>query len=137
MWRRYFRKGFRQYCDLAHQYGIKVMHHTCGSVRRLIPDMIDAGLDILQSLQPRAHDMRLADLKAEYGRELAFHGAVDIQHTMPRGTPDEVRAEVRERMEAGKPGGGYILCTAHNLLPDVPIENIRALYEAGREYGAY
>ena len=64
MWRRFFRKGFRQYCDLAHHYGIKVMHHTCGSVRPLIPDLIDCGLDILQSLQPRAHDMDLAELEA-------------------------------------------------------------------------
>ncbi len=137
MWRRYFRKGFRQYCDLAHAYGMKVMHHTCGSVRPLIPDFIDCGLDILQSLQPRAHDMDLATLKREFGRDLCFHGSIDIQETMPRGRPEDVRAEVETRMAAGKPGGGFIICTAHNLLPDVPVENILALYDACRAFGGY
>jgi uroporphyrinogen decarboxylase len=136
-WRRYFRKGFRAYCDLAHRFGLKVMHHTCGGVRPLIPEFIAAGLDILQSLQPRAPGMDLAELKREYGRDLAFHGSIDIQETMPRGTPADVRAEVQARMAAGKPGGGFILCTAHNLLPDVPVENILALYEACREFGGY
>jgi len=137
MWRRFFRKGFRQYCDLAHKYGLKVMHHTCGSVRPLIPDFINAGLDILQSLQPRARDMDLAELKREFGRDLCFHGSLDIQETMPRGTPEDVRAEVKARMAAGKPGGGFIISTAHNLLPDVPLSNILALYDACREFGAY
>lgn len=137
MWRRYFRDGFRRYCDLAHQYGMKVMHHTCGSVRPLIPDLIDCGLDMLQSLQPRAHDMDLAELKREFGRDLCFHGSLDIQHTMPHGRPEDVRAEVAARMTAGKPGGGFIICTAHNLLPDVPVENILALYDACREFGDY
>jgi uroporphyrinogen decarboxylase len=137
MWRRFFRKGFRQYCDLAHEFGIKVMHHTCGSVRPLIPDLIECGLDILQSLQPRARDMELADLKREFGRDLCFHGSMDIQQTMPQGSPDDVRTEVRQRMEAGKGGGGFIVCTAHNLLPDVPVDNILALYDAIRDYGAY
>ena len=137
MWRRYFRKGFRQYCDLAHQYGMKVMHHTCGSVRALLPDLIDAGLDILQSLQPRAYDMNLAEIKAEFGRDLCLHGSIDIQQTMPRGCPQDVRAEVAARMAAGKPGGGFIISTAHNLLPDVPVQNILALYDACRELAPY
>jgi uroporphyrinogen decarboxylase len=137
MWRRYFRSGFRQYCDLAHGYGMKVMHHTCGSVRALIPDLIDCGLDILQSLQPRARGMDLAELKREFGRDLCFHGSIDIQETMPRGTPADVREEVRQRMAAGKPGGGFIISTAHNLLPDVAVENILALYDACREFGPY
>jgi uroporphyrinogen decarboxylase len=137
MWRRFFRKGFRQYCDLAHRYGMKVMHHTCGSVRPLIPDLIDCGLDILQSLQPRARDMNLAELKREFGRDLCFHGSIDIQETMPRGRPEDVRSEVAARMAAGKPGGGFIICTAHNILPDVPVENILALYEACHDYGCY
>lgn len=137
MWRRFFRKGFRQYCDLAHRYGLKVMHHTCGSVRALIPDLIDCGLDILQSLQPRARAMDLSELKAEFGRDLCFHGSLDIQQTMPRGSPADVRAEVQKRMAAGKPGGGFIISTAHNLLPDVPVDNILVLYDACREFGGY
>jgi len=137
MWRRYFREGFRRYIELAHRHGIKVMHHTCGSVRALIPDFIECGLDILQSLQPRAAGMDLGELKREFGRDLCFHGSVDIQETLPRGTPAQVRDEVRRRMEAGKPGGGFIICTAHNLQPDTPLDNILALIEAYHEFGAH
>lgn len=137
MWERFFEKGFRQYIELAHSYGVKVMHHTCGSVRPLIPKFIDAGLDILQSLQPRATDMDLGELKKEFGADLAFHGSIDIQETMPRGTPAEVRAEVCRRMQAGKPGGGFIICTAHNIQPDTPMENILALFDAYKEYAGY
>ena len=136
-WRRIFKPGFRAYVELAHSFGLTVMHHTCGSVRDLIPEFIDCGLDVLQSLQPRAKGMELAELKREFGRDLAFHGGVDIQQTLPYGTTDDVRAEVRELMAAGKPGGGYIICTAHNIQTDVPVDNIVALLEAYREYGEY
>lgn len=137
MWRRYFRKGFRETIDLAHKYGLKVMHHSCGSVKVLMGEFIDAGLDILQALQPGARDMDLAALKKEYGRDIAFHGSIDIQETLPMGTPEQVDAEVKQRMEAAKEGGGFIISTAHNILPDVPTENIVALYEAYRRYGQY
>jgi len=137
MWRRFFKPGFRAYIELAHSFGLKVMHHTCGSVRDLIPDFIDCGLDILQSLQPRARGMDLAELKREYGSDLAFHGGVDIQQTMPYGTPDDVRLAVRDLMEHGKPHGGYIICTAHNLQLDVPVDNISAMLESYHEYGRY
>ncbi len=136
-WERFFEPGFRAYIELAHRYGMKVMHHTCGSVRPLIPKFIDAGLDILQSIQPRAAGMDLAELKREFGRHLAFHGSVDIQQTLPFGTPQEVRQEVKQRMAAGKPGGGFIICTSHNLQRDVPLENILALFQAYHEFGAY
>ncbi len=78
-WRRFLRKGFKAYIDLAHEYGIKVMHHTCGSVVHLIGDFIECGLDILQSVQPKAKDMDLAKLKREFGNDIAFHGGLDIQ----------------------------------------------------------
>jgi uroporphyrinogen decarboxylase len=137
MWERFFEPGFRAFIQLAHKYGIKVMHHTCGSVVKLIPKFIDAGLDILQSIQPRAAGMDLEKLKREYGQDLAFHGSIDIQQTMPYGTPQDVKREVQQRMKAGKPGGGFIICTAHNLQRDVPVENITALLEAYHEFGFY
>jgi uroporphyrinogen decarboxylase len=136
-WRRFFGKGFRAYIDLAHRHGIRVMHHTCGAVRPLIPHFIDAGLDILQSLQPRAAGMDLAGLKQDFGRDLVFHGSVDIQRTLPFGTPDEVRAEVRRQLDVGKPGGGFIICTAHNIQIDVPLPNVVALIRAYQDYGWY
>mgnify|MGYP000421492683 CR=1 FL=1 len=130
LWRRFFKPGFKAYIDLAHRFGLKVMHHTCGSVRDLIPDFIECGLDILQSLQPRARGMDLAELKREFGHDLCFHGGVDIQELLPRGTPEDIRREVKRLIDVGSPGGGYIISTAHNILPDVPIENVLALYEA-------
>lgn len=133
LWRRFFKPGFKAYIDLAHEFGLKVMHHTCGSVRELIPDFIECGLDILQSLQPRAVGMDLAMLKREFSRDLCFHGGVDIQDLLPRRTPEDIRREVKHLIEVGSPGGGYILSTAHNILPDVPLENVLALYEACAE----
>lgn len=136
-WRRYFRQGFREYIALAHRYGLKVMHHTCGSVVHLIPEFIDAGLDILQSLQPKAYGMDLKKLKREYGKYLSFHGGIDIQDIVPNGTPEQIRDHVQAQMEAGKPGGGFIISTAHNIQPDTPTENILALFDAYREFGSY
>jgi uroporphyrinogen decarboxylase len=137
MWERFLAPGFRAYVELAHKYGVKVMHHTCGAVEPLIPRFIDAGLDILQSLQPRAAGMDLATLKKKYGRHLCFQGSMDIQQTMPYGTPQDVRHEVQERMNAGKPGGGFIICTAHNIQPDAPLENIVALLDAYHAFAPY
>ena len=136
-WRRFFKDGFKAYIDLAHKYGIKVMHHTCGSVVDLIPDFIDSGLDILQSLQPKAAGMDLGRLKREYGKYIAFHGSIDIQETLPYGAIEDVREMVKERMSVGKQGGGFIICTAHNIQPDTPTENILALFEAYKEFRNY
>ncbi|MBI5394177.1 MAG: hypothetical protein HZA91_02650 [Verrucomicrobia bacterium] len=135
VYRRFFKENFRKFNDLAHRHGIKTMYHTCGNVLDLVPEFIDCGLDILQSLQPSAMD--IATLKKKYGRHLAFQGGMDIQNTMPKGTPQEVAAEVRQRAATLGPGGGYIFGTAHNLLPDVPTENIVALFDAYLEHGRH
>lgn len=136
-WRRFFKPNFAAYIELAHRYGMKVMHHTCGAVRELIPEFIECGLDILQSLQPRAAGMNLAELKREFGRHICFHGSIDIQQTLPHGTPSDVRDMVQRQMEAGKPGGGFIISTAHNIPPETPTENVIALFEAYKEFGGY
>ena len=135
MWRKFFMPGFKKFIEQAHSYGIKVMHHTCGSVIELIPEFIECGLDILQSLQPRAKGMDFKKIKSEYGNDIAFQGGIDIQDTMPFGTVDAVKAEVKRAIETLGPGGGYILCTSHNLQSDTPLENILAMYEAAREFG--
>lgn len=111
------------------------MHHTCGSVVDLIPDFIACGLDILQSLQPQAAGMDLGALRREYGRDLCFHGGLDIQGVIPHGTAKQVREHVRRQVQAAGDQGGYILCTAHNLQPDTPTEDILALFEAYVEFG--
>jgi len=137
MWVNFLGKGFADYISLAKEHDLRVMHHTCGSVRPFIPLMIERGLDVLQSLQPEASDMDPRKLKAEFGDRLVFHGGISIQKTMPFGTPEDVRNEVRDRVEAFAPGGGYILCTAHNIQADTPIENVQELLRAYRDYGRY
>jgi len=135
MWDTYLREGFAAYIGLVHSYGVKVMHHSCGSVRPLIPRLIACGLDILQSLQPDARDMVPEELKAEFGAQLAFQGGISVQRTMPYGTPEEIRAQVRRMAEVMGQGGGYIFCTAHNLQADTPVENVVALVEGYGEFG--
>ncbi len=137
MWADFLGEGFAEYVFLAKSYGLRVMHHTCGSARALIPLMMERGLDILQSLQPEAAGMEARELKAEYGKRLAFHGGISIQRTLPFGSPGDVRNEVRDRVEALAPGGGYILSTAHNIQIDTPLKNLEALLEAYEEYGRY
>jgi len=137
MWAAFLGAGFGDYVALAKAHGVRVMHHTCGAVRPLIPLLIDRGLDVLQSLQPEAAGMEPAGLKADFGGRLAFHGGISIQHTMPFGTADAIRAEVQDRVAALAPGGGYILGTAHNIQADTPPEKVETLLAAYRECGRY
>jgi len=136
MWVEFLGDGFGEYVALAKSYGVHVMHHTCGSVRALIPLMIERGLDVLQSLQPEAAGMEPRELKAKFGDRLAFHGGISIQRTLPFGTPADVRDEVQDRVEALAPGGGYILCTAHNVQADTPVANVEELFRAYKEFGS-
>lgn len=137
MWCRFLGDGFAEYVGLARAEGARVMHHTCGAVRPIVPLMLDRGLDVLQSLQPEAPGMDGVELKGAFGDRLSFHGGISIQRTMPFGSPEEVRREVRDRVGAMAPGGGYILCTAHNLQADTPPANFEALMAAYEEHGAY
>ena len=134
-WRRTLRPGFEAFLRLARQHGVPVMHHTCGGIVELIPDFIDCGLAVLQGLQPGTRGMDLAGIKREYGRELAFQGGIGLQHTLPRGTPEQVRDEVRQVLETMKPGAGYFAGTSHAIQADVPPENVLALIEAYHEFG--
>jgi uroporphyrinogen decarboxylase len=113
----------------------RYFHHTCGSVYSLIPHLIGAGVNILNPIQPGARDMEPEKLKKAYGDQLTFWGGIDTQHTLPYGTKEEVKEEVWRILDAmGAERGGYVLAPAHNIQPDVPPENIIALFEAGREY---
>ncbi len=137
MWRRFLRPGFKAFVDLGRHYGCKVAHHTCGSVKPIIPDLIQCGLDVLNPIQPDVHDMDRRELKQSFGDRLCFHGSISIQQTLPFGTPEDVRSEVRERFETLGPGGGLFFCTAHNIQADTPTENVIALFEAYRTFGRY
>jgi len=137
MWRQFLRPGFKAFIDLAKGRGYKVAHHSFGSIKAIIPDLIDCGLDILNPVQPDVVDMDRRELKRRFGERLCFHGSISIQKTLPFGTPDEVREEVRERCETLAPGGGFIFCSAHNIQADTPIENVEALFDAYHVFGRY
>ncbi len=137
MYRRFFKRPFAAYCELAHRFGAKTMYHTCGRVTPLVGEFVDSGLDILQSLQPVAMGAELATIKREFGHVLCFQGGIDIQNVLPKGTPQQVRQHVQATAKLLGPGGGYIFGTAHNILPDVPLENVLALFDAYQEFGTY
>jgi uroporphyrinogen decarboxylase len=118
----------------AARYPTKIMYHSCGAVYPFIGPFVDKmGIDVLNPLQPRAKGMDMVQIKAEFGDRLSFHGAIDIQHTLPHGTPEEVQAEVGERCQILGRGGGYICTSAHYIQADTPLDNILALYTAPRE----
>ncbi len=116
----------------------KIWYHTCGAVVEYIPDLIDNGIDILNPVQITAKDMVPGVLKKRFGEALVFWGGgIDSQHVLPFATPDKVKSDVRNNLEAFKPGGGYVFNNVHNIQAGVPPENILAMYEAAYEYGEY
>lgn len=116
----------------------KVFFHTDGDVYDLVPDLIEIGVDILNPIQSGAGRMSdLPRLKREAGKQLVFCGAIDTQRVLPYGTPDEVRAEVKRVIDILGPGGGYLLSAVHTVMNEVPPENILAMVDAAREFGAY
>lgn len=136
MWRKYILPRHQRLNQAIRsaRYPVKIIYHSCGAVLPLIgPFVDDMGIDILNPLQPRADGMDMEQIKKEFGGRLSFHGAVDIQHTLPHGTPDEVQNEVRERCQVLGRGGGYICTSAHYIQADTPLENIIAMYTTPRE----
>ena len=107
-------------------------------MRKLIPDFIDAGFDILTPVQTSASGMDPQELKTEYGDQLTFWGGgIDTQKTLPFGTVDEVKAEVAERLRIFGPGGGFVFNSIHNIQPLSPVENVLAVYRTIQEKGKY
>ena len=133
-WRKFFAPHLKTMADMAHDAGLKVFLHCDGGIRPIIPDLIELGINILNPMQPGCAGMDPKELKRDFGDKLCFHGAVDTQTTLPFGTREDVVAEVRERIEVLGKGGGYILAPVHTVEPDVPIENVLAVYEAARGY---
>jgi len=135
LYRRFIKPHHKRMVETLKRHGVPVMYHSCGSVAALIRDLIDTGIDALNPVQVAAAGMDTARLKREFGRDLAFWGAIDTQRVLSRGTPDDVREEVRRRIGDLAESGGYVLCGVHNILAEVPPENVVAMYEAALEYG--
>lgn len=125
---RFFVPRLKKFIDLAHEHGALALLHSCGDTHEIMPTFIDMGLDILDSMQPEPAGMDPATIKHDYGDRLTFCGLVSTQQTLPHGTVQEVREEVRHRLDVVGKGGGYILAPAHTIEPDVPVENVLAMY---------
>ena len=118
--------------------GAHIFMHNCGGVFSLIPDLIEAGVEVLNPVQTSARHMEPERLKREYGRDITFWGGgCDTQHLLVPGTPEEVRDDVRRRLEIFMPGGGYVWNQVHNVLSDVPPQNAEAMLDAAWEFGRY
>ena len=130
MFRSFVAPYLREMIDRIHSFGARVMYHSCGDVRTFIPDLIEMGVDVLDPIQPVCEGMSPEQLKAQYGGRICFHGGIDTQGVLPGGTPEEVSREVRRYCETLGRGAGYILAPSHLFQPDVPPENILAVYNA-------
>lgn len=135
---RFFAPRLKRFADLAKEYDIKVLFHSDGNIRRMIPRLIELGVDILDPMQPEAKDMDPAGIKKEFGDRLCLQGGISAQNVLCNGTVQDVEEEVKRRIDQLASGGGYILSPGHPVLQvDVPVENILAMYETGFEYGRY
>jgi uroporphyrinogen decarboxylase len=127
MWRRFILPRARRMYEFARSRGWIVIIHSCGDVVELLPDLIEAGVQVLNPFQPEVMD--LAAVKREYGRDLAFLGGMSVQRTLPFGTPAEVREQSRWLLDQIGPGGGFIFSPSHMLTDDVPVANVMAMLE--------
>jgi uroporphyrinogen decarboxylase len=130
-------KAARKALDENEASHVKLMLHSDGAFRPFIPDIIQAGVDVLDPIQGFCPGMDLMGLKTDFGDQLVFHGGVDTQYYLPRGSVKEVVEETKRCIDILGPGGGLILGPSHFVQPDVPPENVAAMYRTAREYGRY
>jgi uroporphyrinogen decarboxylase len=127
-WRAFLKEPMRRMYSFAHGHGKVTLHHSCGNVADIIPDAIEIGLDVLESVQPEA--MNPYELKKRFGERLTFWGGLGVQSTLPFGSPDDVRAEIQRLCRELGRGGGYILAPAKPLQEDTPTANAVVVVEA-------
>jgi uroporphyrinogen decarboxylase len=132
--REFFLPWMKRMIGLAREAGAAVFHHSDGAIRKIIPDMIDAGIEVLNPIQWRCKGMDREGLKRDFGGKLIFHGGVDNQQTLAFGTVEDVRSEVIENLRILGAGGGYILAPCHNIQAVSPPENVVTMYETAYEY---
>ncbi|MDR2139860.1 MAG: hypothetical protein LBP50_09970 [Tannerella sp.] len=134
-WEAHFKPRLKRWCDLIHRYGKKVLYHTDGASFPVIPGLIECGVDVLNPIQHVCQGMDMARLKQLFGKDLIFHGGVENQQVLPRGTAQDVVDETRNCLETlGSDGAGYICCSCHNVQAGTPVENILAMIETVKNY---
>ncbi len=138
-YRRFIKPHQKRLNDLIHQKsGARVLLHSCGTTGPILRDLIEAGIDIINPIQPLAKGNENSEgLKKDFGSDVCFHGGIDTQRVLPFGTLAEVETEVMSRICAFAKNGGYILAPAQSIQPDVPIENMIAMFEFAYKHGRY
>lgn len=136
IYRDLFHESRKVMCDYVHaNTTMKTFLHSCGSIYQYLPDLIDEGIDIINPVQTNCRDMDPQLLKTEFGKDMVFWGGgMDPREILNKGTPEEVRREALRRLEIFAPNGGFVFANIHNILPDVPPENILAMFSAVREF---
>ena len=129
LWRKYYKKWYRQLIAEAKKYNLLVCFHVCGSCIEIIPDLIEMGVDILDPVQVSSKNMELENLKKKFGKDICFHGGIDAQKFLPYATPLEITSEITRLKNLFEGEGGIILGPSHYLTNDIPIENIIAMYK--------
>jgi uroporphyrinogen decarboxylase len=133
-WRRFVAPTYGKVFELAKEYDLKVWFHSCGTFRPVLSDLVDMGIDVWETVQVHLPGNEPEVLKREYGQDIAFYGAINTQQTLPFGTTEDVRAEVRERVRVLGKGGGYICGSDHAIMPDVPMDNVLAMVDEARRF---
>ena len=134
LWHRHLGPRLQRWCGLIHDHGLKVFYHTDGAARALLKPILDCGVDVLNPIQHACPGMDMAELKKEFGHRVIFHGGVDNQFALPRGTPDDVRRETLHCLATlGKGREGFICCSCHNVQAGTPLNNIFAMIETVRQ----
>jgi uroporphyrinogen decarboxylase len=131
LWRRFIKPRLAQLISTVHSAGKAAFVHSCGKVQELFADLIEIGLDVFNPFQPDVMD--LYAIKRQFGERLAFYGGMSVQHTLPHGSPEQIRAEARRLMQEIGRGGGFIIAPSHHMPGDIPMENMVAFIEAVRE----
>jgi len=136
LYRKLFKPRHKVMVDYVKEHSqMHTFLHSCGSIYRVIPDLIDVGFEVLNPVQINSRDMEPERLKREFGQDVTFWGGgANTRDVLNKATPEEVKDHVTELLEIFMPGGGFVFNTVHNILPDVPPENIVAMFEAVEEY---
>jgi uroporphyrinogen decarboxylase len=135
-YRQLFKPRHAILCSYVHRHTkLKTFLHSCGSIRGLLPDLIEAGFDIINPVQTTCKGMEPKGLKADFGKDICFWGGgCDTKTVLPTATPAAVTEHVKRRLDIFMPGGGFVFNTVHNILPEVPPQNIVAMFEAIEEF---
>jgi uroporphyrinogen decarboxylase len=134
IWRSILKPTYRKLFALIKSYHMKVWFHSCGTFRPVLPDLVEIGMDVWETVQVHLPGNEPEEIKRLFGKDISFFGAINTQHTLPFGSEEDVRREVRQRIRVLGKGGGYICGGDHAILPDMPIDNVLAMIEEAKSF---